>query len=157
MCSIAWERMHCAIKWAAFQAAVFHYHYDWFCEEEYFKIFLCLGLFICFMWIGWVKISAKHLQLLKLYNLLIWGMKTASSDCVQSASLHLSEAGVLFYKKDTASATQTFLVRNICPACFGVHVDTWSHAAEEMSSPFLLLQQSRTHSYLLSRSEEFIF
>lgn len=125
--------------------------------EEYFKIFLCLGLFICFMWIGRVKISAKHLQLLKLYNLLIWGMKTASSDCVQSTSLHLAEAGDLFYKKDTASATQTFLVINICPACFGVYVDTWSNAAEEMSSPFPLLQQSRTHSYLLSRSEEFIF
>lgn len=49
-------------------------------------------------------------------------------------------------KKDTASATQTFLVRNIYPAFFSVYGDTWSHDAEEVSSPFPLLQQSRTHS-----------
>lgn len=37
--------------------------------------------------------------MLELYNLFIHGTKAASSDCVQTNSLHLAEARGLFYKK----------------------------------------------------------
>lgn len=52
--------------------------------------------------------------MLELYNLLIYETKAASSDCVQTTSLHLAEARGLFYKKNTAGVTQTAIVRNVC-------------------------------------------
>jgi len=60
-CWLVWERMHWAIKFAVLQADVFHSHYGWLFGEQYYKMFWCWGLFICFTWIGWVKTSAKTL------------------------------------------------------------------------------------------------